>query len=252
MRKFSFPTRRAVADDLPHELPKMWWLLLPIVFFVLRYTISIVTNKGTGLESWLTGELGLIENLTVLMLVISMLLTISLIHRYGKVLHLMPNLFLVVYCIGCFYFAGEEASWGQHWFGWETGEYYLKINDQQETNLHNTSVWFDRVPKAIVSFSISLGGFFVPLYFCRKSLVVDCRKPIWWLFPTIICMPTALIVMISTWPSKIERFTGWTFYFSGAQEMKELYIAYFFLLFIVSLGLRLRHYQATGIKFSPR
>jgi lysylphosphatidylglycerol synthetase-like protein (DUF2156 family) len=251
LRIFSFPTRTVTADDRHHELPMWWWLLLPMVFFVLRYTISIFTHKRTGLESWLDGELGLIENLTVLLLVMSTLVTVYLIYRYGKVLHLIPNLFLIVYCIGCIYFAGEEASWGQHWFGWETGEYYLKNNDQQETNLHNTSVWLDRVPKAIVSLCIFIGGLFIPLYFRRKSLTIDCRKPMWWLFPTLICVPTALIVTIATLPSKLERLTGWTFYFNGAQEMKELYIAYFFLLFVVSLGLRLRHYQATDIKFSP-
>ena len=72
----------------------------------------------------------------------------------------------------------------------------------------------------------------------------------WWLFPTWICLPTAIFASIATWPSKIERATGWTFYFDEAQETKEFYIALFILLFIVSLARRLQHYRATGIEFS--
>lgn len=249
-RNFRFPVSRTTVEDHRHELPATVWLWLPIGFFALRYAISVFTHKHQGLESWLLGELGLIENLTVLLLVTSTLITIFLIHRSGKVLRLIPRLFLVVYCIGCIYFAGEEASWGQHWFGWGTGEYFSEVNDQKETNLHNTSVFLDRMPKAIVSLSIFIGGIFAPLYWRRKGLIIDCRKPMWWLFPTWICLPTALFATMATWPSKIERATGWTFYFSEAQEMKEFYIACFFLLFIVSLARRLQHYQAADIEFS--
>ena len=248
---FSFPASRTAVDDHRHEIPTRWWLLLPIAFFVLRYAISVFTHKRNGLESWLIGELGLIENLTVLLLVMSILVTIYLIRQYGKDFQLAPRLFLVVFCIGCIYFAGEEASWGQHWFGWETGDYFLTNNDQRETNLHNTSVLLDRLPKALVSLSIFIGGVIIPLYCRRKLLKIDCKKPLWWLFPTWICLPTALIATTATWPSKIERFTGTVFYFDQAQEMKEIYIAYFFLLFIVSLGRRLQYYQTNNIKFSP-
>jgi hypothetical protein len=250
IRHFRFPVSRTTVEDHVHELPAMVWLWLPIGFFALRYAISIFTDKYRGLEYWMLGELGLIESLTVLFLVTSMLITIFLIYRYGKVLRLIPRLFLVFYCIGCIYFAGEEASWGQHWFGWGTGEYFAEINDQNETNLHNTSVFLDRVPKAIVSLLIFLGGVLAPLYFRRKALKIDCRKPMWWLFPTWVCLPTAIFASIATWGSKIERATGWTFYFDEAQETKEFYIALFILLFIVSLARRLQHYQATGIEFS--
>ncbi len=41
--------------------------------------------------------------------------------------------------LGLFYFVafGEEASWGQHWLGFETPEELKQINAQEETNLHN-------------------------------------------------------------------------------------------------------------------
>ncbi len=41
--------------------------------------------------------------------------------------------------LGAFFFVafGEEASWGQHWLGFDTPEELKQINAQQETNLHN-------------------------------------------------------------------------------------------------------------------
>ncbi|NJC26131.1 hypothetical protein [Neolewinella antarctica] len=38
---------------------------------------------------------------------------------------------------GCLFIGGEELSWGQHLIGWESSEYFIENNDQQETNLHN-------------------------------------------------------------------------------------------------------------------
>jgi lysylphosphatidylglycerol synthetase-like protein (DUF2156 family) len=246
------PTQPLDAGDNHHELSRLWWLLVPLAFFVLRYAVSLFTHPKQGLESWFRGEQGLIENLTVVLLFCAMTGALYILNRHARYLHLLPKIFLAFYSIGCLYFLGEEASWGQHWFGWETGDYFRSVNDQQETNFHNTSRLLDRVPKSIVSLAVFIGGIVIPLYLRRKSLKIDCSKPMWWLFPTWVCLPTAVLVTVATWPAKIERSTGWDFYFTQAQEIKELYIAYFFLLFIVSLGLRLHVMRATGQQFSAR
>ena len=234
-----------------HELPLTWWLIAPLGFFCMRYAVARIEHRFTGLESWFLGELGIVENLTVAFLLLALISTLAVLRLYGRHMHIVPRIFLAIYCLGCLYFAGEEASWGQHWFGWETGEYFQAVNDQRETNLHNTSVWFDRLPKGIVSLWIFVGGIVVPLCFYCKSLKIDCSKPGWWLWPTWVCLPTAIFATIATWPSKIERYTGWNFYFDEAQEIKELYIAYFILLYIVSLALRLQKMQQSDERYSP-
>jgi len=137
-----------------HELHKFWWLYLPILFFGLRYAVALFTNASTGLEFWFRHELGIIENLTVALLVAAVFCSINMIVRYGNSLDPLLRVFLVLYSLGCIYFAGEEASWGQHWFGWETSEFFLGINSQQETNFHNTSFWLDRAPKGTVLLQI--------------------------------------------------------------------------------------------------
>jgi hypothetical protein len=214
--------------------------------------VHLFSEDFAVLEQWFLGEYGLVENLTVGLLLLSLFMTIYVMTRFGGSLHIVVNLFLLLYCMGCIYFAGEEASWGQHWLGWETGDYFLSANDQQETNFHNTSKWLDRVPKAIVSLLIFIGGVVTPLWFFYKQRKLNYNKAWWWLYPTWVCLPTAIFASVATWPSKIERATDVNFYFDQAQEVKELYIAYFILLFITSLCLRLARLHRQGLSFSPR
>lgn len=225
-------------------------MYLPLVFFAARWAIHIYSDSKDGLESWLRNETGVVENLTVFLLLVSLGMTISVLCRFHKEHHYIPRIFLLIYCLGCVYFAGEEASWGQHWFGWETSEYFQSINDQQETNFHNTSIFLDRLPKAIVSLLIFIGGVVVPLVFMLRKRRINYQNRFWWLLPTSVCLPTAVIASIATWPSKIERAIDFNFYFDQAQEIKELYIALFILLFVISLYLRLSQLRREGRLFS--
>ncbi|MDD8046815.1 MAG: hypothetical protein PHF14_10165 [Verrucomicrobiota bacterium] len=68
--------------------------------------------------------------------------------------------------LGLFFFvcAGEEISWGQRVFGFETPDAMLEVNEQEEFNLHNLS--FEHLhPKDIVSWSMKLFGIVLPLFF---------------------------------------------------------------------------------------
>ncbi len=57
--------------------------------------------------------------------------------------------------------AGEEISWGQRIFGWETGERMQELNLQSETNLHNL------VPpllfNGLIIFALGIGFVLIPL-----------------------------------------------------------------------------------------
>ena len=233
------------------ELNKFWWLYLPIGFYFFRYIGHFIGDENKGLSSLLRYELGIVETLTVIVLALALTTTISIIIRYGRSLSFVVNVFLVLYCLGCIYFAGEEASWGQHWFGWETNEFFMQHNDQGETNLHNTMHLFDRTPKGIISGLILLGGVILPLWFSYKQVRLSYSQKFWWVIPTWICLPTAVITSIATLPAKLEDEIGFNFYFEEAQETKECFIAYFILLYIVSLAKRLSHLHENKVEFSP-
>lgn len=64
--------------------------------------------------------------------------------------------------LGCFYVAGEEVSWGQWFFYWETPAGWAEINDQRETNLHNTSSWLDQKPRILLELGIVMSGLVLP------------------------------------------------------------------------------------------
>src|SRR6185437_12681351 len=53
----------------------------------------------------------------------------------------------IIALLGCIYTAGEEMSWGQHFFHWKTPEYWAMVNRQQETNLHNIYPAFEQWPR---------------------------------------------------------------------------------------------------------
>jgi hypothetical protein len=69
---------------------------------------------------------------------------------------------LAVWTLGALYFALEEASWGQWYFGWETPEYFKDNNKQQETNLHNTYSWLNRPPRRLLELWIVVMGVVYP------------------------------------------------------------------------------------------
>jgi hypothetical protein len=45
----------------------------------------------------------------------------------------------IIVAIGFFVIAGEEISWGQRIFGFESNDWFVENNWQEETNLHNTN-----------------------------------------------------------------------------------------------------------------
>ena len=97
----------------------------------------------------------------------------------------MPKLAVLFFLgLGLFYIvcAGEEVSWGQRVFGWETPTSFAEANEQGETNLHN----LDNLPihpKDIVSWFMKLFGIGLPVIFFyafkkRDHLLRRCVAPL--------------------------------------------------------------------------
>ena len=68
--------------------------------------------------------------------------------------------------------AGEEISWGQRIFGWQTGEAMASLNSQGETNLHNLQIGEVKLNKLIFTYGLGLvvlGYFLVLPLVARRS-----------------------------------------------------------------------------------
>ena len=107
---------------------------------------------------------GIVEHLTVLVLLPGIAAGAVAVLRHRRA---FPEpwvaAWVATWTAACIYFAGEEISWGQWIFGWETPEAMEALNDQGETNLHNMSSWLDQKPRALVETWIVVGGLLLPV-----------------------------------------------------------------------------------------
>lgn len=189
---------------------------------------------------------GAMEELTWIFLLIGILTTlIGMIRRYrngNKLPDRWILAWLIFWMLGSFYFAGEEVSWGQWWFGWDTPEFWEQLNYQQETNLHNTSSWFNQKPRALVEIYLILGGFLLPLYHWRTQKKLFHKNPLKTWEPWVIA-PTALIGAGLLF--LVSRLSSWLPLGAyadhmGNGEMREFCTAWFLMWYLISFPLRLR------------
>ena len=226
----------------PLEISGYWYWGLPFVVYLIPYVVN-----GLGLDNnILRGEQGAIELLTVLFLIVALLywfpvfaglyrMTTSM--SSGNQLHRRS---LITWCIimllGIVYFAGEELSWGQHLLAWDTPTEWSVVNDQRETNLHNTHAIFDQIPRLFLTVAIFIGGLLVPLYLRWRKLVLTSSSLAYWILPTWVCFPTALCLLLLKLVGLLveNRFLSlWLDVSTG--ELKEMLIALFIMMYMISL-----------------
>ena len=159
--------------------------------------------------------------------------------------------FLVLWCaamfVGGIYLSGEEASWGQHYFGWATPEGWSEINDQQETNFHNTSNLLDQLPRAILVAGIMLTGIIYPWLLINRPGLLPKRFN--FTYPPLALVPLALVTA-ACWGyrglRKTDVFKEFLVYRPG--EFQELFIVWFlfyYALFLLWREQRERREQQT-------
>jgi len=249
------PTR-APQSALGGELPAWLWLWVPPLMLV-----PIFASRLHGREfyvRWMESEQGLVENATALILVPAVVAgAMALRHR-----RLLPARWLAgwiaLVALGCFYFAGEEVSWGQHWFGWATPEPIGALNDQGETNLHNTSSWLDQKPRTLLELWVLIGGVIVCL---ARRTATGARGAAgrpggdppheWrtWFWPSWAVFPSALLAILIRIPERIRG--SFDLAFTGVfdvrySEAQEYFFAWFLLLYLLSIHVRLRALAASG------
>ena len=215
---------------ISHSLP---WLLFGYMVFVTITDPSLMVLYTT--KDHVEGG-GLIENLTVLVLIPGIIFGLLFFIRNRS--QMQPSwtaYWLLAWILSCVYFAGEEISWGQWYFEWETPQAFSEINDQNETNLHNTSTWLDQKPRTLVELWIFLGGLILPLFelVFKKTVTTGWKQ---WIFPLPALMSAAMIFTL-------VRFAGWSDIYEirellGSSEFRELCIALFLSLFLISYPAR--------------
>ncbi|MFT4580771.1 MAG: hypothetical protein ACI915_002098 [Gammaproteobacteria bacterium] len=212
------------------DLPRALWLWALPVPLIAHLCARQFDPQDVIFSRWIESEAGLIENATALLLLpaayFAFVVGLRCYRRFG------PMLCVWFMCVAglCFGFAGEEISWGQHWLGWQSPEYFIEHNRQGETNFHNVNIHFGRVVKSILTLAIIVGGIIMPLRRVKRAY----RHEFWAIAtPTLVCVPAAIFVFGIR---LVERFKTWFDIEWGLlavnlKESQELYIAIFLLLY---------------------
>ena len=121
---------RTIIEKTSTGLPVLGYLFvcLNAVFFgYLAINAPSTYFDLTKEDSW-------VENLSAIWLFLASLLLIATAFRERRGL---PLCIYILGGIAFFFAAGEEISWGQRIFGFDTPDYLLDLNRQNEFNIHN-------------------------------------------------------------------------------------------------------------------
>ena len=222
------------------DLHWLFWFMLPLAVFILPYLSRL---GAPGSDAYLYGENGWVEVSTAVYLLVAILFGMNILASAKSDGHGWIRGWMIVIVLGSLYFAGEEISWGQHIFGWETPERWLGLNDQGETNFHNTSALLDQLPRTLLSFAALVGGVMVPLFRIIRGRYPGRSSPSYWLWPTFVCMPAALFSLLVSWHEKLYRVLGVEIppvLDVRAGEVKESLLALFIMFYVISIWYRKR------------
>ncbi len=230
---------------VPRDLPAWWWAGIPAAMLLLTlyayFTSAELMTLLIRRDEHPDGG-GISENGILVVLLPGIIAGIAILRYHRDRFPLWLVGWLLGLTLACVYFAGEEASWGQHYFHWMTPETLQGINDQNETNLHNTSTWLDQKPRALVELSIVFGAVLVPLIrrFRPHALWAD-RDWSRWFWPTAVGIPAVAAFLFSLVVGLVAKKTGRTdLHQLGSNELREFYIAVYLSTYLLSLWYRLR------------
>lgn len=228
-----------MTESRTDDLPKWLWLWLPLGVAMFPYIARLI-NPET--DRFVFGEQGIIENYTFVVLFIAIVLGILAIGKLKSFPFPFFRFWLGLLVLGCIYYAGEEISWGQHWFGWGTPENWQNVNDQGETNLHNTSALLDQVPRNLLTIAAVVGGILIPLYLFLRKRVLQKNSFYYWLWPTYVNIPTCFLAIAVSLHEKAYKLFDTTVPYLldiRAGEAKECLLAMFLFMYIASFYKRL-------------
>ncbi|MBZ0124548.1 MAG: hypothetical protein K8F31_11765 [Roseovarius sp.] len=177
------------------------WFLVAIAG-VLALSVGIHLWDPIFFVSPFASEDGVMEYATIVFLALSgvvLLGNAAALWRRGTTLGAALT---VLYALVFFFGAGEEMSWGQRIFGWESGDYFKENNFQGETNIHNLVVGSSQLAEtlfgnvltaAILLYLVVLPPLYPRLGWLRR-LVDRLAVPVPWLRHGIIAVAASLVI----------------------------------------------------------
>lgn len=96
--------------------------------------------------------------------------------------------FYAFFSVGLIFIAMEEVAWGQWFFGFETPQYWMEVNNQEEMTFHNLDLFNHHLE--VFPLIFGLGGLL--------GVWLSFRKTLSKIVPSIILLPWFLIITITS------------------------------------------------------
>lgn len=230
------------------RLPAWLYLWLPIVSAVALLLAWHLAPRFY--DAYLVGEIGILEGSHVLIPLVSAVYCLRILALREVRADRLAFGWIFLALLGSVYMAGEEASWGQHYAGWLTPERWQAINDQAETNLHNTSSWLDQKPRTLLEIGIIVGGIIIPLLALWRPQIRAGRFALF--LPPLACLPAAVIGELGKIWERLQSLGLWdVVLFHRASEVQELYFSLFILFYLMVFRHRVLARRIAGLPARP-
>jgi hypothetical protein len=225
------------------ELPSWVWIWFPPILFLMIPLARLLDPEFH--QTYFNMKEGPIEWATVIVLIPGIVGGAWAFSRREVLPPGRVRKWLFLMTLGAFYFAGEEMSWGQQLFHWDSPEFFAEHNRQSETNLHNFSSLFGRKLRILCELFALVGGVIIPLRAAKKH--TDPAKPGHWFWPTRVCIPVASLAILTYMPDRWEDTFGEfesPFWASlRLSEPQEYYFALFITIYLLSIAARVKRLQ---------
>lgn len=219
-------------------LSRIFFYIIPVLITLLFFGAEEAMTLDEKRAFY--GEYGIAEGIQEITLCACLLFSLYILRHLKPDQNRWIKIWIGIAAFGCFYVFGEEMSWGQKFFGWSTPEKWAELNTQAETNIHNASQIFNRVPRTILEIGILVAGIIIPAMRRWAPSKLPER------FAPIYANNRVVFLALITFVIKIlEQFPGWfdIQIFWRKSEVIETFFYYFVFLYLVSI---LEKWKAEG------
>lgn len=222
-----------------------WWLGFPVLVAVFSVG-SYLLAPGFYMRLVIPEGYGILEVSHFIIPLLGLLIAGGLL--FLPFVRVRPFTWTValIGALACFYIAGEEMSWGQHFFHWNTPEYWAEVNRQNETNLHNTYAIFEKTPRLFLEIGVLVGGLLLPIAAAFTPWVRANRFSLF--LPAAALVPTAAGAMLFKLLDRLQQGGHIQTLLQRPSETIETYLYFFIFAYLLLFARRIKQLEeAEGV-----
>lgn len=149
--------------------------LLALIVLTLIASVVIALAAPQYFDQTFAAEDRLVEYGTAVFLLVASAVQVRRAVGQARRVAWVAAALTVIYALLFFFAAGEEISWGQRIFDWETNEFFEENNAQGETNFHNFVVGGQPLTRtlfgSVLTTALLLYLVVLPLLYPRVALI---------------------------------------------------------------------------------